>query len=157
MTKPTHEGFTVTADEERVQINTPTGSVSTISDEAFSSVPHPGPIVCSWDPSGNWVAVFIPYKQATEIRVYDLRRAKLIQRKKVPFSSYPKWYQNAHAAYDEPIHWKGSFLGIVTRVTLRPTGVVREMPQSLSINSDFFIVTQCLFRNTLQTNPQNIL
>ena len=138
---PAHSGFTVMADEERVQIKAPSGSTTTISDETYPGGAHPGPIVCSWNPTGTWVAVFIPDKQATEIHVYDLKQGKQIQRKDTPISSYPDWYQNAHAAYDEPTRWKGDTLGIMTRATLRPTGQVRELIQSLTISGDFFVVT----------------
>jgi hypothetical protein len=137
---PTHDGFTVTADEENVQIKAPAGSATTISGEAYPGGAHPGPIVCNWDPSDTWVAVFIPDKQATEIHVYDLKKGKQLQQKATPLSEYPDWYENAHAAYDEPTSWKGSTLGILTRVTLRPTGEVRELPQSLTIAGYFFIL-----------------
>jgi hypothetical protein len=137
---PTHAGFTVTADEEKVQITPPSGNATTISDETYPGGAHPGPIVCSWDPSDTWVAVFLPDKQATKIHVYDLKRGKQLQQRPTPLSAYPDWYENAHAAYDEPTSWKGSTLGILTRVTLRPTGEVRELHQSLTIAGDFFIL-----------------
>ena len=137
---PTHAGFTVTADEEKVQIKAPSGTASTISDETYPGGAHPGPIICSWDPFDTWVAVFIPDKQATEIHVYDLKRGKLLKQKATTLSTYPDWYENAHAAYDEPTTWKDGSLGILTRVTLRPTGEVRELHQSLTIAGDFFIL-----------------
>ena len=137
---PIHAGFSITADKEKVQIKAPSGSTTTISDETYPGGAHPGPIVCSWDPSDTWVAVFIPDKQATEIHVYDLKQGKQLQHQDTPFSSYPGWYQNAYAAYDEPTTWKDGALGILTRVTLRPTGEVRELHQSLTIAGDFFIL-----------------
>jgi hypothetical protein len=137
---PTHAGFTVTADEENVQIKSPLGITTTISDETYPGGAHPGLIVCSWDPSGTWVAVFIPDKQATEIHVYELKKGKQLQQKATPLSAYPDWYENAHAAYDEPTTWKGGTLGILTRVTLGPTGQVRELPQSLTIAGNSFLV-----------------
>ena len=83
---PTHAGFTVTADEEKVQIKAPSGSTTTISDETYPGGAHPGSIVCSWDPLGTWVAVFIPDKQATEIHLYDLKKGKQLQQKATPLS-----------------------------------------------------------------------
>ena len=137
---PIHAGFTVTADEEKVQVKVSSGSTTTISDETYPGGAHPGPIVCSWDPSGTWVAVFIPDKQATEIHVYDLKKGKQLQQRATSLSTYPDWYENAHAAYDEPTTWNGGSLGILTRVTLRPTGEVKELWQSLTIAGDFFIL-----------------
>jgi hypothetical protein len=137
---PTHAGFTVTADEEKVQIKSPSGCTTMISDETYPGGFHPGPIVCSWDPTGSWVAVFIPDKRSTEIHVYDLKEGKQLQQKDTYFSGYPDWYENAHATYDEPTRWKGCTLGILTRVTLRPTGEVRELALTLTIAGDFFIL-----------------
>ena len=47
---PIHAGFTVTADEEKVQVKVPSGSTTTILDETYPEGAHPGPILCSWDP-----------------------------------------------------------------------------------------------------------
>jgi len=137
---PTHAGFTVTAYEEKVQIKAPSGCATTISDETYPGGVHPGPIVCSWDPLVTWVAVFIPDKQATEIHVFYLKGDKLLQQKATSLSTYPDWYEHAHSAYDKPTTWKDGSLGILTRVTLRPTEEVRELSQSLTIAGDFFIL-----------------
>ena len=94
---PIHAGFSITADKEKVQIKAPSGSTTTISDETYPGGAHPGPIVCNWDPSDTWVAVFIPDKQATEIHVYDLKRGKQLQLKATPLSDYPDWYENEEA------------------------------------------------------------
>ena len=139
MTDGLKYGFTIDATDKGLGI-TPPGGAKTIVSEPFLSkdvnTAPEGLIECSWDPTGTWVAIFIPQRRFTDLIVYDLKACKKL---KQSFAGvvYPKWYGGVYATTDSPKNWDGATLKVGTVVKLRDS-TTKSMPQTLTIAGNGF-------------------
>lgn len=136
-------GYVITA-TKALTIATPSGEVVQLSPEPFISndweMPPTAPIVCSWDPTGTWVAVFMQQARMDSVFVFNLKTNTALVQNDGPDVVFPEWY-NAHgvvySTVDTPGTWNGNSLTVNTRVLWRDASVpAREMPQVLTVAED---------------------
>jgi len=107
--------------------------------EANYSMPPVEPILCTWDPSGQWLGIFITVKQITEIHLFNLKANSMLHSLPVDWTKYPKWFSEKKQLFThtKPMKWDGNKLILDSLVRFRD-GTENHLTEFIVINGDTF-------------------
>jgi hypothetical protein len=117
-------GYEVKA-EDYVTVTTPDQQMIRVTSFPFvtpnSNIAPVAPIICTWDPTGQWLGIFIPLRQITEIHLFSLKSNQLL--KVEPFDRtavFPSWWSKPMSGTrTTPVAWEGRQLSVNTIATLK--------------------------------------
>jgi hypothetical protein len=140
-------GYYVKAEGNALSIELPSGERKTLFAPFIKKAPNfivdlspRGDIICSWSPTGKYVAIFVPQTRITDTYVFDTSSNEQLPQKLIK-STYPDWYEDVKAAHDSPYpEWSDNSTLRITQECALKGGGTQTLTEVLNVFSDFFSI-----------------